>query len=350
MQRSFPLGRRVMAWVLLGGSTLPLASCKRAPTEALTVNDLSLKLPRTVGAWTQSGGPKFVGPEDIFNYMDGGGELYLGYGFKRLEVQRYSSADQGEILVEFYWMETSDDAYGLHSLDWGGESIVLPSSTSASSSPTTPDGPRALYGAGLLRLWSGNLFARIMADRETNASKSAVQALGQAIAAGRSTPPRPQLIQALPASVGSRFFLRQDRVSFLRSHLVLNSVYFLSSDNLLDLTPECELATTTYNQGAGKAAGNSKPARLMLVRYANEEVAARALQHFQQTYLPDKLKGPKVSLIGNNGVVAIEDGWLGFARSGRSLVLVFESPDEASARLFLSDSTRILAKLEPSHE
>ena len=145
MQRSFPLARRVLAWVLLGVSTLPLASCKRAPTEALTVNDLSLKLPRTVGAWTQSGGPKFVGPEDIFNYMDGGGELYLGYRFKRLEVQRYSSADQGEILVEFYWMETSDDAYGLLSLDWGGESILLTSSTPGSSSPTT-DGPRALYG------------------------------------------------------------------------------------------------------------------------------------------------------------------------------------------------------------
>ena len=205
MPRSFPLARRVMAWVLLGVSTFSLASCKRAPTEALTVNDLSLKLPRTVGAWTQSGGSKFVGPEDIFNYMDGGGELYLGYRFKRLEVQRYSSADQGEILVEFYWMEASDDAYGLLSLDWGGESILLPSSTSASSSPI-PDGPRALYGAGLLRLWSGNLFARIMADRETNASKSAVQALGQAIAAGRSTPSRPQLLQALPASVGSRFF------------------------------------------------------------------------------------------------------------------------------------------------
>ncbi len=88
----------------------------------------------------------------------------------------------------------------------------------------------------------------------------------------------------------------------------------------------------------------------MLVRYTNEEVAARALQHFQQTYLPDKFKGPRPSLMGDSEVVAIEDGWLGFARSGRSLVLIFESPDEASARLFLSESTRILAKLEPSHE
>jgi IS5 family transposase len=53
--------------------------------------------------------------------MDGAGEIYLGYRFKRLEVQPYGSADQGEILVELYWMESSDDAYGLLSGDWGGE-------------------------------------------------------------------------------------------------------------------------------------------------------------------------------------------------------------------------------------
>jgi len=342
--------RLVLARALLAVSILPLASCKRAPTEGLALNELSLKLPRSVGAWMLTGGPKFVGPQDIFNYMDGAGELYLGYHFKRLEVQRYGSADQGEILVELYWMESSDDAYGLLSGDWGGEAVDLLSPRPESSSLATTDGPRALYGAGLLRLWSGNLFARIIADHETNASKSAVRALGQAIAGKRSTPPRPELIQALPARVGSRFFLRPDRVTFLRSHLVLNSVYFLSSENLLDLGPACEVATTTYGQGSANATGNDKAARLMLVRYANEAAAAKALQHFRQTYLPDKLKGPGASLIGDKGVVAIEDGWMGYARSGRGLALAFESPDEASAQLFLSDSTRILAKLEVSRE
>jgi hypothetical protein len=83
----------------------------------------------------------------------------------------------------------------------------------------------------------------------------------------------------------------------------------------------------------------------MLARYANEAAAAKALQHFRQMYLPDKVKGPRASLIGDNDVVAIEDGWMGFARSGRGLALVFESPDEVSARLFLSDFTQILAKL-----
>lgn len=172
------------------------------------MNEASLNLPQSIGAWTQSGSPKFVGPQDIFNYMDGAGELYLGYRFKHLEVQRYGSSNQGEILVELYWMASSDDAYGLLSGDWGGEAVDLSLPLPGSSSRAATDGPRALYDAGLLRLWSGDLFARIMADHETNASQSAVQALGQAIARGRSTAPRPELIQALPARVGSQFFLR----------------------------------------------------------------------------------------------------------------------------------------------
>jgi hypothetical protein len=339
-----------LAPVLLGVSILPFASCKRAPTEGLAMNEVSLNLPRSVGAWAQSGGPTFVGPQDIFNYMDGAGELYLGYRFKRLEVHRYNSADQGEILVELYWMESSDDAYGLLSGDWGGETVLLQPPRSELPSATAADGPRGLYGAGLLRLWSDNLYARVIADHETNESKKAVQALGQAIAGGRSTPPRPVLIRALPTRVGSRFLLRPDRVTFLRSHLVLNSVYFLSSENLLDLGPDCEVATTTYGQGPAKTSGNAKPTRLLLARYANEAAATKALNHFQEIYLPEKLNRPRASPVGDNGVVAIEDGWMGFARSGRALALVFESPDEASARLFLGDFMRILEKLEASRE
>jgi len=342
--------RLALAPVLLGVSILPFTSCQGAQAEGLVMNEASPNLPRNVGSWTQSGEAEFVGPKDIFKYMDGAGELYLGYRFKRLEVRRYASADQGEILVELYWMESTDDAYGLLSGDWGGEAVDLYRPEPGSSSPTAIDGPRALYGAGLLRLWSDNVYARVIAENETEASKKAVLALGQAIVMGRAAPPRPALIRALPTSVGSQFLLRADRVTFLRSHLVLNSVYYLSSENLLELGRDCDVATTIYVQGAAAASGNAKPTRLLLARYANEAAAAKALRHFQEIYLPEKMREPKASFAGDNGVVAIEDGWMGFARSGRGLALVFESPDEASARLFLSEFAGILERLEASHE
>ncbi len=300
---------------------------------------MNVTLPQTVGGWTVSGPAKRVEPKAIFDYMDGAGELYLAYRFKFLDVYEYKKTGQSDILVELYWMDSTDDAYGLLSGDWGGDEVDF-ASTPGSATPATV---RALYGAGLLRIWSDNLYARVMTYEETDATKQAVLALGRAIVAGRPQPGRPRLIQALPQAVGSRFALRVDRTVYLRSHLVLNSAYFLSSENLLDLGLDCELAAATYRRNA--ETGSPKQARVLLVRYLDEAAAQKALAHFQKVYLSGK-----ASAVGDRGVASIEDGWAGFILSGRGLGLVFEAPDEPSARLFLESSKQVLDHVEAFHE
>ena len=89
---------------------------------------------------------------NIFDYMNGAGELYLAYGFDHLEVYEYTADDQDSILVEVYVMNTSDDAFGLLSLDWGGEPVTLQSTPSFQSNPAVAPPYRALYGMGLLRI------------------------------------------------------------------------------------------------------------------------------------------------------------------------------------------------------
>ena len=166
-----------------------------------------------------------------------------------------------------------------------------------------------------LRIWSNNLYARVMTYQESGASKQAVLAMGKAIVAGRPEPRAPRLIQALFHAVGSQFVLRADRTVYLRSHLVLNSVYFLSSEDLLNLGLDCEAAAAAYRRNS--AADSSKPVRVLLVRYPDEAAARKALAHFQRLYLPGKS-----SATGNRGVVPIEDGWAGFILSGRGLGLI----------------------------
>jgi hypothetical protein len=78
-------------------------------------------LPRTLGAWTRSDSAEIIDESNIFDYMNGAGELYLAYRFDHLDVYEYTSEQQDDILVEVYVMHTSDDAFGLLSLDWGGE-------------------------------------------------------------------------------------------------------------------------------------------------------------------------------------------------------------------------------------
>ena len=296
-------------------------------------------LPQMVGGWTRSGPAKRVEPKAIFEYMDGAGELYLGYRFKFLEYYEYTKPGESDILVELYWMESADDAYGLLSGDWGGNAVDLVRAP-GSGAPSTV---RALYGAGLLRIWSGDLYARVMTYQESDASKQAVLALGRVIVTGRPEPKAPRLVRALPQAVGPQYALRSDHTVYLRSHLVLNSAYFLSSENLLDLGLDCDMAASVYRRNAG--VDSLKPVHVLLVRYPAEAAARKALAHFQKVYLAGKS-----SAAGDHGVVPIEDGWTGFILSGRGLGLVFEAPDETTTRLFLESSKQALDNVEAFHE
>ncbi len=287
-----------------------------------------VRLPDAVGPFRRSAATRTVMPADIFEYMDGAGELYLAYRFDRLEVTEYASDGDGEILVELYRMRGSDDAYGLLSQDWGGEPVVL------SEAPAAP-GRRALYGSGLLRLWSGDLFARVMATRESEAARAAVLDLGRAIVAGRAEAPPPRLVTSLPAQPAPGYGLAGGGACFLRSHLVLNSAYFVSQRDILDLGPQTEAVFAAYRGSAGRP-------RLLLVRYPDAAAARRAVAGFRAAYLPE-------AGADDAGPVRVEDGWVALSASGRGLAIVFAAPDRATAEAFLAAGRAALASLEASH-
>jgi hypothetical protein len=308
---------------------------------------MPMKLPRTLGPWTRPEASRRIDANSIFNYMDGAGELYLAYRFDHLDVFEYSSADQGNILVELYWMQTSDDAFGLLSGDWGGEPVVLEGAVAAYSASPVPS-HRALYGAGLLRIWSDTLYARVLASRETAISREQVLAIGRAIVAGRRQTAAPALMSALPRAAGITYRLRADRATFLRSHLVLNSVYFLSPDNILDLDRTAEAAVATYESSVPSPPRHQ--VRLLLVRYRDETVARRALSRFCDAYLPETRQRPDSATTLQSAFQRVEDGWVGYQLTGRCLAIAFEFPDVDLARTLVHQAADNLAKLEAAHE
>jgi hypothetical protein len=317
-----------MAALVLGSTAIALPGSAVAPggegTMAHARPAPTVHLPETVEGWSRPAPWRRIEAGGIFDYMDGAGELYLAYRFDHLDVAEYASPDAGEILVELYWMGTSDDAYGLLSGDWGGESVAL-------TEPAPSPGPRALYGAGLLRLWSDDLYARVFATRESEAARRAVLALGRAIVSGRRDQPPPRLATLLPHTA-AELTLRTNSVCFFRSHLVLNSAYFLSQRDLLNLGPNVAAVTARY--------GNN---RLVLVRYPDARAARLALEKFRAAYLPE-------APAGASGSAKIEDGWAGFGLSGRGLALAFEAPDRGTAASLVAAAVREIETLEASHE
>jgi hypothetical protein len=292
-------------------------------------------LPQTVGVWTGPDSPQVVTDKNIFDYMDGAGELYLGYRFDHLEVYKYKSQTLEDILVELYFMKSPDDAFGLLSLDWGGEPVDLnPSSQNQVSARKKEFGgsgwPLALYGEGLLRLRADEVYARVMATRETLESKQAVLSLGRSIAKGRGKAAPPLLLNEIPSTFLSDWAILRERAAYFRSHLVLNSLYYLSHENILDLDLHCEAVTAPYQRQ--DSSGGQFRFQYLLVRYLDPERAKNALIHFQQAYIPDH---PLVKVTGSSeemmNTLSVEDGWLAYRLQNRSLIFVFECPDQKTA-------------------
>ncbi|MCP3899089.1 MAG: hypothetical protein GY707_05065, partial [Desulfobacteraceae bacterium] len=181
------------------------------------MNAPDLNLPETFESWTRSKQIKTVDSQNIFKYMNGAGELYLSYKFDHLQVVEYKKPNQADILVEIYFMDSSEDAFGLLSLDWGGKPFGedLTSNDSLIAPPF-----RSLYGAGLLRIATDSIYVRIFSYLETEETRKTILSLGQWITKNRKACQEPELLKKLPLELGPGYQLRKDRIGYFRSYLV----------------------------------------------------------------------------------------------------------------------------------
>ncbi|MDH4272698.1 MAG: hypothetical protein OEW18_12070 [Candidatus Aminicenantes bacterium] len=107
--------------------------------------------------WKKAGPGRIFVRTDLFNYIDGGADLFLEFGFEKLAVQRYARGP-AELVLEIYRMQNPEAALGIYLMKRGGaESAVEPFELSHSDkyqrlllqgnclvSVNNPDGSEAL--------------------------------------------------------------------------------------------------------------------------------------------------------------------------------------------------------------
>jgi hypothetical protein len=331
----------------LAACSRPAAPPQKAPRVAnafvsarVSLGDTTVSLPKQVQEWVRPDAGRRITAETIFDYMDGAGEMYLAYRFDHLDVFEYKPANEsaGTILVELYSMKSSDDAFGLLSTDWTGEPVALGGLVGPVGHALPPH--QALYGAGLLRFWSGNLYARVLASRETPASRDAVLAIGRAVAADRRADTPRFLLRLPPSSVGVRRAgegvgspIRPGRTCFFRSHLVLNSQYFLASEDILGLGRDVAAATTEY----APTRPSGRPLRLILVDYSRMGAAAAAAALFRRGYLPEAKAGSALPW----GAAKTEHGWVAWAVAEPVLAVALDADDRDGALALTEKVARV---------
>ncbi len=261
----------------------------------------SFSIPEQIDGWSSVDRKQRYNRDTIFNYMNGAGEMYLAYDFQELLVWEYSKPSAPSIIAEIYEMSSPEDAYGVFTNDTDGNMINM--------------GQGAIYAQGLLRVWKGRFFIRLMAERETGETKTAIMKLGQAVIdsiAGEGH--APGLLRYLPPEG-----LLPGSTHYFHTQVTLNFLYFLGNTNILNLSSDTEAILARYWRAGSKT-------RLLLVGYPTSALAKTAFDQFNRIYLQKKSIPP--------GLMHIEkvenDEYVSASLSGRYLVLVFEAKDQST--------------------
>jgi hypothetical protein len=143
-------------------------------------------------------------------------------------------------------------------------------------------------------------------------------------------------LKSAPASFRPDWKRRRDTVGFLRSHLVLNTLYYLGQENMLDLDASAEAVTCGYER---KQPVPGKRLQFLIVTYSNSGRARQALAHFHRVYLPEHpapAASPASSEVAN--AFRVEDGWLAYRLRKEQIAFAFGCPDRDTGMLVLSQT------------
>ncbi len=263
-----PLGAKAL-WLigLLCACSLPV----------LAAGDPALLPPDGFAAgWVRDGAPKTYEGEALYDHIDGGGEVFLEFGFEACTVQRYRKGAQ-EFTLELYRMSDAVAALGIYLTQCGLE---------------TPDkslSERHTVGRNQLLLVKGRYYLVATGPEPWPDLPVALVAAAHTVAAGVAPGEPPDCLGWLPEED-----LDPHSVRILRGPIGLQAVVTLGEGDVLLLDRRVTAVAGEYREKDG-ATGS-----LIAVEYPTEAEAAAPLRHLRTNLDPQI------------GVVASSDGRLVF--------------------------------------
>ncbi len=254
----------------------------------------SFLLPDTVYGWTREAESRY-NKDNLYDYIDGGAELYLSYGFLEMINFTYSREQQPSLVVDVFDMGRSENAYGVFT--YSRETI------------DTTFGQGSQYNPGLLIFWKDRWYISILASPETPESRNAMFELAAVFDKKIARKgPLPKIISLLP---------KQDRldasIRYFKHPVWLNSYYFISEQNLFHIDSTTDAVLSKYRDGS----------LLLLVTYPEVNAAEAAFRDFLRNFMPENPP---------QHVLRIEDGsWVACRLSGNAVKAVFKASGRENA-------------------
>lgn len=261
---------------------------------------LKALLPNEINKWTVKE-DKVFDPESLYDYINGGAELYISYGFSHVVSRTYSHPNSEDITVEIFDMLEPENAYGVF--------------TQQREEEVDAPGQAAQVILGSIIFWKGPYFVSLMNQRETPQVKEAMHDLAYAIADNiQSEGNRPEVVRHLPEEQ-----LDVTTIKYFKHYIWLNSYNFIHEDNIFDLNKDTDAVLAKYNAG-----GKQRPI-VLLIKYPQSEKAMKAWDHVTTALELNANKSPHV-------FQHQENNYWGLTIRNDMIYGVFNLPDEEAAR------------------
>jgi hypothetical protein len=246
----------------------------------------------------------YVGKE-LYNYINGGAELYLSYGLVCMTGCKYNGENLPQVTVEIYEMTSSGNAYGVYTQSRDKEEYDY-----GQGSQSFPD---------FILFWKDCYFVIINTQEVVPESEKAIRYLAEII--DRSIPntgKTPAIINDLPKeNLVSAGFL------YFHHYIWLNAYYFIADHNILHIDEHTDAVLAKYGHADDRS-------YLLLVAYPSKEKSGEAYDQLQTKYAPE--------LNTVDPFVQLEDKtWFSAWKKGNKLGVIFNgSSREKVEKLYQS--------------
>jgi hypothetical protein len=249
-------------------------------------------LPEKIDDYRVTDSMDYVG-EALFDYINGGAELYLSYGLKGMTGCKYNGDKLPQITVEVYEMSSSENAFGVYT--------------------QSRDKEEDEYGQGSQRFkdfilfWKDRYYVLITSQATTEESEKTMQHIASTIDQSIEKKGNiPKIINILPQKdlVPAGFL-------YFHHYVWLNAYIFIANYNLLNITDKTDAVLAKYGN-------SSERCYLLIVEYQNNIEKEKAYNQLKEKFAPDK-EGAKLT-------VELEDGtWFSTWTTGNCLYAIFDS-------------------------
>jgi len=245
----------------------------------------------------------------LFDYINGGAEMYLSYGLAGMKGRVYSGKNLPEVTVEVYEMTEAKNAFGVFT--------------------QMRDKEEQTYGQGsqsnrdAVIFWKDRYFIIISAAKVTPESVKAVQYL--ASATDKAIPDEgkiPALVGCLPEKD-----LAVAGYTYFHHYIWLNTHFFIADFNILNIDAQTDAVI-------GKYGAPEHRSYLLMVEYPDNDSAQKAYGQMKTRFAPDA---------GTDIVVRMEDNkWFALWINNNRIGAIFNgSARESTEQLYQAANNKM---------